>query len=203
LLKRTKDVGRLGRWILRLSSFKFKVKHTRGTDNVVADSLSRMFEGVQQNTPEEECVAVIQSLPLVYSSLAEHREKDVFCQDIRSLIRSANGDSGNYELNKGLLCYRPKGARSRRWLVPEALRPILLQYFHDGVLAGHLGAFKTFRKVARAFYWPKMIQVVFDYVRRCELCRRAKPAQDTRVGLHSASPVEEPMQKLFIDFLPH
>jgi len=45
LLKRVKDVGRLGRWILRLSSFKFKVTHTRGTDNVVADALSRMFEG--------------------------------------------------------------------------------------------------------------------------------------------------------------
>jgi len=46
LLKRVKDVGRLGRWILGLAPFKFKVKHTRGVDNVVADSLSRMFEGV-------------------------------------------------------------------------------------------------------------------------------------------------------------
>ena len=30
LLKRVKDVGRLGRWILRLSPIKFKVVHTRG-----------------------------------------------------------------------------------------------------------------------------------------------------------------------------
>jgi hypothetical protein len=45
LLRRTKDVGRLGRWMLRLAPFKFKVRHTRGVDNVVADALSRMFEG--------------------------------------------------------------------------------------------------------------------------------------------------------------
>ena len=45
LLKRVKDIGRLGRWILRLSPFKFKVKHTRGVDNVIADALSRMLEG--------------------------------------------------------------------------------------------------------------------------------------------------------------
>ena len=44
LLRKVKDVGRLGRWVLRLCPFKFKVQHTRGVDNVVADSLSRMFE---------------------------------------------------------------------------------------------------------------------------------------------------------------
>ena len=51
LLRRVKDVGRPARWILRLASFKFKVKHTRGTDNVVADVLSRMFEGGTEETP--------------------------------------------------------------------------------------------------------------------------------------------------------
>jgi len=33
-------------------------------------------------------------------------------------------------------------------------------------------------------------------LRRCHLCQRAKPAQDTRVGLHSASPSSQPMEKL-------
>ena len=51
LLRRVKDVGRPARWILRLASFKFKVKHARGTDNVVADALSRMFEGGTEETP--------------------------------------------------------------------------------------------------------------------------------------------------------
>jgi hypothetical protein len=46
LLKKVKDVGRLGWWILGLAPFKFKVKRTWGVDNIVADALSRMFEGV-------------------------------------------------------------------------------------------------------------------------------------------------------------
>jgi transposase InsO family protein len=200
LLKRTKNVGRLGRWTLRLAPFKFRVKHTRGTDNVVADALSRMFEGIERDTPEEECVAVVQSLPLVYSSLAEHQEKDAFCNDIRSQIQTGKADGSNYQLHKGLLCYPPKGARTRRWLVLESLRLIVLKYFHDAVLSGHLGAFKTFRKTARTIYWPKMRKEIFDYVRQCDLCQRAKPAQDTHVGLHSASPIAEPMQRLFVDF---
>jgi len=39
LLKRVKEVGRLGKWVLRLAPFKFRVKHTRGADNVVAGAL--------------------------------------------------------------------------------------------------------------------------------------------------------------------
>jgi hypothetical protein len=40
LLNKVKDVGRLGRWILRLAPYKFRVVHTKGVDNVVADALS-------------------------------------------------------------------------------------------------------------------------------------------------------------------
>jgi hypothetical protein len=43
LFTNVKDVGRLGRWILRLAPFKFKVCHTKGSDNIVADMLSRVF----------------------------------------------------------------------------------------------------------------------------------------------------------------
>jgi hypothetical protein len=41
LLKRVKKIGRLGRWVLRLAPFKFKVVHTKGTENVVAEGFSK------------------------------------------------------------------------------------------------------------------------------------------------------------------
>ena len=69
LFRNVKDVGRLGRWILRLAPFKFKVCHTKGADNVVADTLSRMFEGKEGMVQDEENLAVLQGLPLVYTSL--------------------------------------------------------------------------------------------------------------------------------------
>jgi hypothetical protein len=78
---------------------------------------------------------------------------------------------------------------------------MLLQYFHDGVLDGHLEARKTLVKIVSNFWWPSMRKDVFEYVRKCELCQRAKPAQNMRVGLHSAEPCSEPMEKLFVDFV--
>jgi hypothetical protein len=43
LLKTVKEIGRLGRCVLRLAPFKFRVKLTLGCYYVVADALSRIF----------------------------------------------------------------------------------------------------------------------------------------------------------------
>jgi len=42
---------------------------------------------------------------------------------------------------------------------------------------------------------------VFGYVRKCDMFQRAKPAQETRVGLHTAKPTSEPMDRLFAGFV--
>jgi len=78
---------------------------------------------------------------------------------------------------------------------------MLLHYFHDAVLSGHLGAHMTLSSIARNFWWPRMRAEIFQYVRSCELCQRAKPAQDARVGLHSSTPSSTRMERLFIDFV--
>ena len=201
LLRKVKDIGRLGRWILRLAPFKFRVRHTRGVDNVVADALSRMFEGERSETLEGTCASLIQSLPLVYSSLEEHQKTDPFCKDLMERIQENPGDAGSFQLRRHLLCYCPKRDKRYRWVVPTSLRPMLLRYFHDAVLSGHLGARKTLSRIAKNFWWPQMRAKIFKYVRKCDLCQRAKPAQDARVGLHSSSPSSEPMERLFIDFV--
>ena len=93
-----------------------------------------------------------------------------------------------------------KGAKRCRWVVSSILRPMLLKYLHDSALAGHLGAFKTYRKIANNFWWPKMRTEIFQYVRKCHLCQRAKPALNTRLGLHAAQPPSQPME-VFMDFV--
>jgi hypothetical protein len=191
LLRRTKDVGRLGRWVLRLAPFKFKVRHTRGVDNVVADALSRMFEGHIEDGPEIACASLLEGLPLVYSSLEEHQGEDQFCRNLKESVLKREKGSERFQIHKGLLCYCPKGTRRRRWVVPSLLRAMLLKYFHDSVVSGHLGVFKTLRIVTANCWWPRMRIEVYQYVRKCDACQRAKSAQNTAVGLHSSSPGHE------------
>jgi hypothetical protein len=39
---------------------------------------------------------------------------------------------------------------------------------------GHYAAEMTFRKVSRAFYWPKMRSHIFEYTRTCDKCQKAR-----------------------------
>ena len=64
------------------------VKHTRGVDNVVADALSRMFEGESSENSEIICATMLGSMPLIYSSLQEHQGNDAFCYELRGKVES-------------------------------------------------------------------------------------------------------------------
>jgi len=99
LLRNVKDVLRLQRWILRLAPFKFRVKHTRGVDNVVADALLRMFEGVSVENTEISRAALLESLPLVYSSLEEHQEEGDFCKDVLKKIREKQAGVESFKVH--------------------------------------------------------------------------------------------------------
>jgi len=191
----------LGCWILHLAPFKFRVRHTRAVDNVVADALSRMFDGDRGETLEGRCASLIQSMPLVYSFLEEHQKADPWCREIldRTLANLSHG--GSFQVHRNLLCCCPKGAKRHRWVFQASLRPMLLHYFHATALSGHLGARKTLGKIMANFWCPQMRAEIFNYVRCCELCQRAKPAQDTCVGFHSSTPSSQPTERLFMDFV--
>ena len=92
------------------------------------------------------CTAMLDSLPLVYSSQLKHQNSDAFYQALRRKIDNEPG-GGNFCVHKDALCSFPKRARRRPWVVPPSLK-MLLWYYHDGVFAGHLGARRTFFKVA-------------------------------------------------------
>ena len=92
LFHNVKDVGKLGRWDLHLAPFKFKVHHTKGVDNVVAES-SWMFEGHEVTYQEEGVLVMIQGLPLVYMSLEEHQKEDPLCKDLLRVLNRGGSDS--------------------------------------------------------------------------------------------------------------
>jgi hypothetical protein len=60
---------------------------------------------------------------------------------------------------------------------------------------------KTLHHIAKLFYWPDMRKEICTFVRVCQDCQRAKPAQDTRVNLHSSEVVTRPLERIFIDFV--
>jgi hypothetical protein len=65
--------------------------------------------GGKCETSESMWVALMQSLPLVYSSLEEHQKQDPFCIGVSDKLRTGNGGVEVFQWYKGLVCYSPKG----------------------------------------------------------------------------------------------
>ena len=76
VLARPRKSGRLARWAVRISAFKFKVTHIRSSQNRIADTLSRMFDGypcedVSDETSDSKFKIqnIMSQLPLAFQSL--------------------------------------------------------------------------------------------------------------------------------------
>jgi hypothetical protein len=103
--------------------------------------LSSIFKGECLDTPGTGCVAFLHSLPLFYFSLKDHQKKNFLCVDF--LDKTQPGQNGIDNVGQRVFSYYPKGAK-RCLTVPASWKPVLLNYFHNSVLSGHLGAVKAF-----------------------------------------------------------
>jgi hypothetical protein len=81
LRKHGNQLGRVARWVMRLAPFKFDIVHVRGSDNVAADSLSRMFD--DKPVPEESPVftGFLTSFPVSFKDLKFHQNNDEVSRD--------------------------------------------------------------------------------------------------------------------------
>ena len=52
LLSHPRQLGKIGRWVVKISALKFEVRHVRGTQNIVADTFFRMFESPTSDSVE-------------------------------------------------------------------------------------------------------------------------------------------------------
>jgi hypothetical protein len=75
LLRHVKELGRIGRWLLRLAQFKFKVCHVTGKNNVVADCLIRQYEDFVENPS---FAFILQQLPVALQPIKKYQSDYVF-----------------------------------------------------------------------------------------------------------------------------
>lgn len=92
-------------------------------------------------------------------------------------------------------------------VVPHRFRKAVLDLAHTG-LAGHTGVRKTYDRIVRRFFWPRLKRDVASYVRSCHVCQMTgKPNQRIPVAPLQPIPVmSNPSEHLIVDCvgpLPH
>jgi hypothetical protein len=120
VLSHPRQLGKIGRWLVKIASLKFQFQHIRGTQNIIADILSPMFDAPTQGTANEVPCSVTRSpFPLVFQDLGKLQRGD---QKLASLIvRLEKGEHiPKYSLSKGILYGHSCRRRVQKLIVPEA-----------------------------------------------------------------------------------
>ena len=207
VLARPRKSGRLARWAVRISAFKFKVTHIRSSQNLIADTLSRMFDGYpceerpgDSKSHKIQIHNIMSQLPVAFESLPEFQRKDPSLADLVRRL-SAGETVKPYALRNGLLCCNSSFDRKWKIVLPPELIAMVFKFYHVLPTGGHLGIYKTREKIRENFIWKSMDKDIQVRVKSCEDCLKSKPVLNKKVGFLASEPPKAPMDKIFIDFL--
>lgn len=190
-LSLSNPTGRLARWGVRLSAFDFEIKHRRGVDNVIPDALSRAVP-----------VSAI-STSNTFSSTNDQWYKNVYNGVVSNPQNYPNFQIKNHALYR-LTKNKHELTSEFSWkeVVPEELRPQILSENHSEPTAGHLGIFKTYRRLALCYFWPGMHADVVKFVSSCVACLEYKQQNHKTLGeMGRPKQCSRPFQMLSIDLM--
>ena len=86
-------------------------------------------------------------------------------------------------------------------VAPPEIRSSVLSVAHDSGLSGHLGVSKTYDRISRHFYWPRMRKDISKFCRSCHKCQIVgKPNQKIpKAPLKPIPAFEEPFTHVMVD----
>ena len=170
---------RLIRWVLLLQEFDVEIKDKKGTENLVADHLSRLegaSDDVQVNDefPDEKLLAI-----------ENKRAAPWFADYVNYLVAKVVPPEFNYQQKKRFfahlkhyyweepILYRHCADQVIRRCVPEDEMNSILNHCHSLPCGGHFGGQRTAAKVLQSgFYWPTLFKDAHYFVSRCDKCQQ-------------------------------
>lgn len=203
LHRHPKNLGRVGRWLLKLSKFDYEVQHIKGESNVIADALSRLYQDEDNQTHQEtetEHLNLLQDVPLSFVSIQQHQTTDPDCELIRTRIHSGE-DVDNFVIKDGLLVKQVGRRKLKRIVIPSNLKQMVIYYFHNTLTGAHQGVTKTYRHISKRFWWQNLYQDVRNYIRSCDLCQQCKAPNRYEGAPLASTPPTSVWSKIYIDHI--
>ena len=170
---------RLIRWVLFLQEFDVEIKDKKGTENLVADHLSRL-EGARDDVPmndefpDEKLFAI-----------EDKRAVPWFVDYVNYLVAKVVPLEFNYQQKKRFfahlkhyyweepILYKHCADQVIRRCVPEDEMISILNHCHTLPCGGHFGSQRTAAKVLQSgFYWPTLFKDAHRFVSTCDKCQR-------------------------------
>nr|XP_027187889.1 uncharacterized protein LOC113785495 [Cicer arietinum] len=179
LLTKQEYKPRLLRWIQLLQEFDVEIQDKKGSDNTIADHLSRL-EKVRENDDTRpiqdqfagEHIFTIAKAPwftdFANFKVCEAIPSDFTYQQQKKFIH----DAKFYVWDEPFMYKRGVDELLRR-CVPEEEQEKVLWHCHDSNYGGHFSGDRTAAKVLQSrLSWPSLFKGSFNYVKKCDRCQR-------------------------------
>lgn len=187
---------RLLRWILLLQEFNLKIRDKKGTENVIADHLSRLEYLKPNHIPINDNFAYDKLIASVDDWISHEEALDEFALNIESACvvtsvpwyadfidflaanRLPQGltyqqrktffhDVKHFSWDEPLLFKRGENENFHR-CVPEVEAPNIITHCHSTPYGGHASTSKTCAKILQAgLYWPTLWSDVHAFIIKC------------------------------------
>ena len=185
------------RWLTRIMGYDFEIEYKVGSENKVADGLSRIVH-TENKTDASALMALTVPANLQIHDLYSEIDGDSQIQALLQKLRKKQPVKAGYAIVADRLFYK------KRLVLPKESRfiPLILLEYHDGVLGGHSGVLKTLSRIKTLFYWTSMRVRVQKYVSECAICQTRKYSTLSPAGL--LQPIELPTkiwEDISMDFI--
>ena len=147
-------------WLSKLMGFDYVIQYKSGSDNLVADALSRVSSSS----------LLLMAISSIQSDLMGLIEQSWTADShLQGIIQQKQQDATafpKYQLINGQL--RRKGKLVVK--ADDSLKAKLLHWVHSSTLGGHSGRDATLKKLKQLFYWKGMHKSVQNFLRQCTIC---------------------------------
>jgi hypothetical protein len=186
------------RWMAAMQAYDLQLRYVQGKCNLVADALSR-----RPDHREAQCTVVQVASTSLLQQVIKAGKKD---KEYRQrLAQAKRGDLPGYEAVQGVLYQHSARPKRIRIVVPDSafeLKRLVLAEMHAAHTAGHMGFYKTLRRVCDSFTWRKVAADVKHYIACCNVCLCSKASTQKPVGLLLSLPVpEQKWEQVSMDFV--
>ena len=216
--------GRMARWIARLQEYSFQVRYKPGSNNKVADGLSRRpssFVPALIGTREDHEVlpaAMEQVCALMFfgdlKELASEQQRDGTLGPVMRAIerkeRLVSTDAASVRfrqiwdqmfLSEGGCLFRRFSLRGLSVVVPVIPVILRLQFLDECHGSAHMGVQRTYDLLRVNAYWPGMESDVEKFVTTCERCQLHKPSTNVNKAPLQPIPTSAPMEVWAMDIV--
>ncbi|KAJ1700090.1 hypothetical protein LUZ63_008602 [Rhynchospora breviuscula] len=178
----------------KLLGLNYTIEYKKGSNNLVADALSRR-EG--DDCQFSELCLVSEIIPQWVVELQASYAGDEWILKLKDQLKVSQPEHHLSEY-QGLLRYKGRicVGQSGNW------RKKLIHEFHDSNLGGHSGILVTYKRVKALFHWPSLKKDVMNYIRSCDVCQITKPEHVAMPGLLQPLPIPpEAWHSIGMDFI--